>query len=298
MPLIGIIVILILGLEILFMTKDFFPQKITSCTDPQETYETYDVFSAEGPMTRFRNFVDGYSIAVPWKMEVDMSRGNLYAVLTNETTRMEIYRQPTPTKDEQDSYIYYSNGFMDNKIDHKVSVNEFREFGKNYALVTAWEREPAAAIPMDYHHYASFDILTEGNTFSVFVKSTEAIDLSYYAPIIACFKTEEPTKEYKPPKTRAVDVENRGWNEETEAFYRQYFSDEAETVFGLFEPEFCGFRYENYRRIEQRLDYDFPVMVMYNHLEKEEDTENLKAILTESYRRGKILELTLQTTDA
>ena len=297
-PLIGILVISILGLEILFITKDFFPTKITACTDPQETYETYDVFSAEGPMTRFRNRVDGYSIAVPRGMKADMSRGDLCAVLTDETTRMEIYRQPTPTPKEQESYIYYSNGFMDNKIDHKVSVNELREFGKNNALVTAWERKPVSAIPKDYNHYLSFDILMKENTFSVLIKSTEPIDPSYYAPMIAGFKAEKPTKTYHPPRTRAVNMETRGWNEETEAFYRRYFSDDAETVFGLFEPEFCAFRYENYERIEKRLDYDFPVMVMYNHIEKEEDLDNLKAILTESYRRGKILELTLQTTDA
>ena len=138
MPLIGILVILILGLEILFMTKDFFPPKITSSSDPLEIYETHDVFSANGPMTRFQNFADGYSIAVPWGMEVDMSRGDLYAVLTNETTRIEIYRQPTPTREEQDSYIYYSNGFANNKVDHKVTVSEIQQFGKNYALVTAW----------------------------------------------------------------------------------------------------------------------------------------------------------------
>ena len=94
MPLIGILVILILGLEILFMTKDFFPPKITSSSDPLEIYEIHDVFSANGPMTRFQNFADGYSIAVPWGMEVDMSRGDLYAVLTNETTRIEIYPPP------------------------------------------------------------------------------------------------------------------------------------------------------------------------------------------------------------
>ena len=174
-PLIGILVISILGLEILFITKDFFPTKITACTDPQETYETYDVFSAEGPMTRFRNRVDGYSIAVTRGMKADMSRGDLCAVLTDETTRMEIYRQPTPTPKEQESYIYYSNGFMDNKIDHKVSVNELREFGKNNALVTAWERKPVSAIPKDYNHYLSFDILMEENTFSVLIKSFSVI---------------------------------------------------------------------------------------------------------------------------
>ena len=297
MPLIGILVILILGLEILFMTKDFFPPKITSSSDPLEIYETHDVFSANGPMTRFQNFADGYSIAVPWGMEVDMSRGDLYAVLTNETTRIEIYRQPTPTREEQDSYIYYSNGFANNKVDHKVTVSEIQQFGKNYALVTAWERERSTVIPKDYNHYITFDILMEENTYSVFVKSTEPINPSDYASTIASFKLLERTKEYKAPKTKAVHVEERGWNEETKDFYEQYFF-RNETTFGIFEPEFCYFHFDNYKRIEKRLDYEFPVMIWYNHIEKELRKDYLRSLLSESYRRGKILELTLQTTDA
>ena len=39
-------------------------------------------------------------------------------------------------------------------------------------------------------------------------------------------------------------------------------------------------------------------MIWYNHIEKELRKDYLRSLLSESYRRGKILELTLQTTDA
>lgn len=294
---ISILALIILGLEFLFLTQDFFPSKITSSSNPQELYETHTVFSNKGLMTRFQNFVDGYSIGVPQDMKIDMSRGDLYTVLTNETTRIEIYRQATPTKGEQDSYIYYSNGFVNNKVDHQVSVAEIQQFGKNYAMVTAWEREPSTVMPKDYNHYVTFDILMQENTFSVFVKSTEPINLSDYDSIIASFKLTEQTKEYDAPKTQTIDVDERGWNEETKAFYEHYFFSD-ETTFGIFEPDFCYFHFDNYKYIEQRLNYEFPVMVWYNHIEKELRQDYLRSLLSESYRRGKILELTLQTTDA
>ena len=40
-----------------------------------------------------------------------------------------------------------------------MTVSEIQQFGKNYALVTAWERERSTVIPKDYNHYITFDIL-------------------------------------------------------------------------------------------------------------------------------------------
>jgi len=61
----------------------------------------------------FTNKVDGYAVRVPAGMKVDMTFSNVRAVLENDTEKIE-------------SYINYSNQFINNMIDHyKIFTRPF-----------------------------------------------------------------------------------------------------------------------------------------------------------------------------
>ena len=286
---------IILCIEIAIMFFDITPQKITHCTDPEQTYYTSNISENGVQYQRFHNLVDGYNLLIEDGWTADMSQCDIVTVLTKDNSRIEIYRQPTATETEQEEYVGYSNGFAKNTTDHKVSAMEILPYGLNYAMTTIWEREKSTVIEKDYNHYATFDITTKGNTYSIFIKSEDDINPELYETMVKSFQTESIKKSFTSPKTAAVNIENRGWNEETEAFYRKYFVDSNELTWGLFEPDLDYFSLDNYRKVEEQVNYVFPIMLWYNNITKEPDIAYWESELYETYERGKVLELTLQT---
>ncbi|MBQ1252544.1 MAG: endoglucanase [Firmicutes bacterium] len=293
--LITLAALLILTIELCSLALDIFPTIVRNCTDPEETYRADTLYEDGSQYLRVYNKVDGYTFLVEGDWDIDMKQGDIVMVLTNDTTRIEVYREYTPTELEQQEYIGYSNGFTNNKTDHNVSVAEIRQYGPNYAMTTIWEREKSTVTDIDYNHYVTLDILMKKNTFSFFIKSTEPISEEFYETIASKFTIEKANRIYTAPKTAEVNIEERQWNEETEKFYRTYFSKDSDLTWGIFEPEFAYFQFDNYKVIESAVDYEFPIMVWYNHIDKEPNVEYWEKLLNESYDRGKILELTLQT---
>lgn len=296
--LIALTTCIVLCLEFGIMFFDIPLQKIISCTNPESTYYAANVYEQGVLYQRFHNYVDGYNLLIEGEWNIDMNQCDIATVLTNNTTRIEIYKEYTPTADKQAEYMGYSNGFTDNETDHHVSVKEIRSYGSNYAMTTIWDRKKSTVASTDYNHYATFDLCIEDYTYSIFIKSTEEINPRFYEIMIASFQTERITKSFTPSKTSAIDMEERKWNKETKEFYQKYFSDNDTLTWGIFEPEFACFNVDNYRRIENAIDYEFPIMVWYNHITKEPDITYWNKLLNESYNNGKILELTLQTVDA
>ncbi len=88
--------------------------------------QTYTLQTAGKNNNIFVNKVDGYRICIPKEMQVDMHFSNVRAVLECETLTIEIYRQDieNTTGSGIESYINYSNLFMDNRIDHKKELEE------------------------------------------------------------------------------------------------------------------------------------------------------------------------------
>lgn len=268
--------------------------KPIECTKPEETYQ---LTSSVNGFRHFINDIDGYFLDIPADFDVHMKHADVFTLFSNENTRIEIYRQPAPDKETKDIYINYSNSFLENRLDHKHQAQSTEQFGDNYAYVTAWEREKNDELKKDYNHYISFDIITDANIFSFFIKSTDPINKADYADIIASFGIIQPEKNYRPAQTSSVNLDQRGWNRETRDFYERFFSEDSKLTWGIFDPDFCGFRFDRYKNLESRFEYDFPVMIWYNHIKQEPDETYWTKLLNESYQRGKVLELTLQTTD-
>ena len=74
----------------------------------------------------FLNQVDGYGLSLPDSMKVtEATSTDMRVVLEDEALRMEIYKEPLAEKNiSADTYINYSNGFLQNTDDHRPDLQK------------------------------------------------------------------------------------------------------------------------------------------------------------------------------
>lgn len=94
-----------------------------------------------------------------------------------------------------------------------------------------------------------------------------------------------------------VSLEERGWNQETQEFYSKYFSEDAPLSWGIFEPEVDYTGYSQLNIYEEDFDYEFPVILSYTEVVNT-TIPVLQERLEDAYENGKVLELTIQTSQA
>lgn len=91
-------------------------------------------------------------------------------------------------------------------------------------------------------------------------------------------------------------MEERGWNQETKEFYQQYFSEEANLSWGIFEPDAAGLNFETLDYYEKKLEYVFPILLTYTEIDiTGKSLSMLEPRLQHNWEHGKVTELTLQT---
>lgn len=248
-------------------------------------------------LTLFTNYMDGYSLYMDRDMSVDTSMSEVVTVFENANKRIEIYKQYVGNTG-RDSYINYSNGFLNNTIDHKVDFKGVQTFKGNKAHIVMWHREKLAKVKNDKNYYAIMDIPKGDYCYTISIKANAPIgNVGGYTYLIESFKTFQPTSTADPIKTNKIDIEEKNWNEETKAFYNNYFADDAELTWGIFETDFAyGYKYKTLDSYEEHFEYEFPVLLVYSHFaDKKEAYPDIKTPLELAYQRGKTLELTLQT---
>jgi len=194
-----------------------------------------------------------------------------------------------------EGYIGYSNMFL-NDTSHSVQFNDYILLNDKNVHVLVFNRDELARIENDMNNYAYIEIPGEGCIYSIYIKSTEAIEtFADYSYFIESFSTFEPTADGYIRTAHRQPVKDRGWNKETEEFYYTYFADYADFTWGIFEPDTAIFSYNQLEYYEKYLDYEFPVILNYSEFCGGKH-KNLKQRLDMAWSYGKVLELTLQTT--
>ena len=247
--------------------------------------------------TLFTNYMDGYSLYLDSNLSVDTSMSEVVTVFENNNKRIEIYKQYVGNTGKS-SYINYSNGFLNNKFDHKLDFSGVQTFNGNTAYLTMWHRDKLSRVANDKNYYAIIDIPKGNYCYTISIKANAPIgNVGGYTYLIESFKTFEPTSYADKIKTNKIDVDEKNWNDETKAFYNYYFADDAELTWGIFDTGFAyGIHYDVLDGYEDHFEYEFPVLLVYNHFVKDEaQYPKLKPRLEKAYERGKALELTLQT---
>ena len=250
----------------------------------------------DGGYSLFTNYVDGYSLHVDQGMKVDMDYSSVVTVLENDSKRIEIYKEILPYDIGQQSYINYSNRFISNTKDH-IKEYEAQTAVNGYSVhILQWSREKLSRVENDKNYYVSLDIRNGSReVYSIFVKSDKPLYMTGgYQYLLNNFKTFMPTKAPYTRQAQAVVPEERGWNQETEDFYYQYFGPASTLKWGLFEPAAPG-DFTQMRHLEAAMEYEFPILLNYSSFENKYQHPNLDARLSAAYENNKTLELTLQT---
>ncbi|MEA4926178.1 MAG: glycosyl hydrolase [Syntrophomonadaceae bacterium] len=243
---------------------------------------------------RFVNQVDGYGISIPKDMKVvDMSFPGIRSVLEDEHRRVEIYKETTAQEVSGKNYIDYSNRFLGNQTDYRQVHSENWAWNGMTLNVVQWSREKLIKVDDDKNYYACVDIMAKDAVYTFFFKSDLPLeDCGGYEDIIKDFYTFAPTKQASAAQFKGIS--DRKWNQETRAVFEKYFSDDSRLQWGIFEPA-APFNMSDLRKLEQRLNYEFPFILLYSHVLKEYSNREGQA-LQDAYANGKIVELTLQTT--
>lgn len=266
--------------------------------DLKETAAEKELYrmDSDGTYGIFTNYVHGYSLKADQDMQVDMGYSEVCAVLENDHKRIEIYKDILPSNVSQLAYISYSNKFLANTADHTQEYEAWATVDGKTAHILQWSRQKLRRVENDRNYYVSIEILSGSReVYTILVKSDRPfyLDGGYYY-LINDFKTFAPTAPAYMRKSAEVEPEDRGWNQETQDFYRQYFGPDSTLQWGLFQPKAPDdFTQMNY--LEKVMEYQFPILLNYTSFENKYRHSDLEARLQNTYKQNKTLELTLQT---
>jgi hypothetical protein len=251
----------------------------------------------------FTNYVDGYSLEIDSGTEVDMSWSKVGTFFETPDKRMEIYRQYVG--ENIDSYLGYSNGFLANTKDHQLVKQGWEVYGENHVYVTRWIRPVLAQIQGDRNHYVVLDFPAGEYCYTVVIKTEMPIEqLGGYESMVKSFTAFHPYQEGKNQVRQAIPIEEKKWNEETKQFFQKYFGPDSSLTWGLYEPQTNydygtgTYDFGKVEYYEALFQYEFPVVLNYSEFENKTHHPNLKKRLDQAWEKGKVLELTLQTTQS
>jgi len=260
--------------------------------------ETYLLSAIDLETVLFTNKVDGYTIQIPGDMKPDMRFSNIRAVLENENLKIEIYRQEieNTTGSGVESYINYSNQFIDNKIDHYYKIDGETQINGRTVSFLEWSRRALARVENDKCYYSTVEVLlSEQEVITFLFKSSKKLERNHYLDIVSTLDFIEKTEE--PYVQKIHKTANTSWNEQTARVYDQYFNDQARLQWGIFETD-APVKFTELKNIEDKLDFTFPILLYYTAiLENKEMHPNLAVALDHAKKEGRILELTLQTAE-
>lgn len=247
---------------------------------------------ADGAYSVFTDYTNGFSFRYPAHMTTDWSISAVRTVFADDTTRIEIYRDDLrATAATAADYIHYGNRFVKASPDHAILAEEWLTSADGYsAHLLAWTRRVLARVPGDKNHYVSIEVVKSDNeVYTIFIKSSQPIENA--GDILAGLTLFEPRGTVR--NYRRHEASTTPMNAETLAFYRRYFGDRAPLTWGIFEPS-APQAFGPLDTLEKRLDFSFPILLHYQMFDEYFPAWGLD----NAFRRGKYLELTLQTTRA
>jgi hypothetical protein len=266
--------------------------------ESMEQNKTYLLTELGSDQNLFTNRADGYTVIIPADLAVDMRFSNIRAVLESDKLKLEIYRQEIDQTDKTgvESYINYSNLFINNSIDHYKELEGSVMINGRKVSFLQWSRRALERIENDKCHYASVEVpISEMEVITFLFKSCRKFQNSCYLDIVKSLNLTEITA--KPYVQRIKKTENPNWDEKTVEVYQRLFGDHSRLQWGIFETD-APIDFTELKKIENKLDFTFPILVYYTGiLENRERHPHLAAALKNAGAEGRILELTLQTAE-
>ncbi|MEE0866820.1 MAG: hypothetical protein UIL37_00755, partial [Clostridia bacterium] len=149
-------------------------------------------------MQKFVSKIDGYSIVIPTSMTVDMSLSDVGAYFEDSHRTLRIFKETFDTISERESYLDYSNRFIENKTNHTVESDTTFSQGKYTYHVLQWTRNKLTKVMNDKNYYACVDVCVEARVYTFFFTSDQPFYLcGGYMDIVNSLQTFDPIVAYE-----------------------------------------------------------------------------------------------------
>ena len=250
--------------------------------------QSYDIISISPGYNKYIDYANGYTLNYPAGMNVDSSFSRIRTVISDQQTRIEIYRDDfTGSIHNATAYIQYSNRFLDNKSSHSLMLNKTITINGLKAHLLQWQRNKLYKLVDDHNYYLSAEITKSSmEVYTILIKSSAPVD--GYLPLIKSFTTI--TKQGTPTQNLYFQSRMQKLNPETKEFYQKYLSNEATLKWGIFEPTAPGSL--NYlHELEKQMDYKFDFLILYKTFDAPFPAQEL----ANAYQEQRFVQLTLQT---
>ena len=250
-------------------------------------------------ITRLTDFCTGFSIDLPEGMVPDFSQSPNFVRMTSDFFDIIISKERSPYEDIDEYIAYYLNRFITNEEYRanngiELLLDDTLRYGENTARIISVKIGDMPQDKKDVYTFAT--IKTVEREFFRFLfkfrsENQNEIDAATHTAL-STFSRREPLG------TASYDLafaphENKAWNEETKAVYR-HLKNSDDMMWGIFSSQVYdkGIN-EDIPRMEETLDFRFPLILLYNHL---------GAPLPDGFGKkceeeGRMIELTVQMTE-
>lgn len=269
-------------------------KKLNYIKDNKKIYFTKD-------KKRLIDYSKGYKIDIPLDTKLDFSYSTIYNTATLDGVFKAIISHEYSPYYDVDSYVdTYLNNFITNDTyqranDITLFENTVGEInGNSYRLVNT-KINNLTNYP--YDGYAYITIRRDGRFFyRIMVKydsDIESFKEKYLIPMINSFSTFEVIGESFFDGEFNVKMP-QNWTDETKNIYNTIKTSDK-IRWGIFSKDIYNKGIsETIPKLEQELNYQFPVVLSYLQFKNEFPTEFMK----KNYSDGKLVELTYQITES
>ncbi|MDO4481913.1 MAG: hypothetical protein Q4C14_04195, partial [Bacillota bacterium] len=108
--------------------------------------------------TVLENMWEGYYILLPESMSGTIEYGSTGIGVDCDDSNFDIYFEKFNSPEEVESYLSYSNKFIENSGDHKEGTVENYKLGDKEIQITQWSRERLQRIDGDRNYYICADV--------------------------------------------------------------------------------------------------------------------------------------------
>lgn len=248
--------------------------------------------------TKITDYPHGYSVNFPNHMNVDVHLSPIRTIIFDKTTQIEVYYDDlSNTQANASDYIYYSNSFLNNKVDHTKIYEKNIVHNNKKIHILKWKRRKLSKIPNDKNYYLCAEIIkNKKEVYTIFFKSSMELDDNQCMSILKSFECiEKKGTTYISLNENYPIKKHNQWNEETQQFFNDYFVDSKQLTWGIFDPLAPNY-FDYFLPLEKRLDFKFPFLLVYHILPSSDTLEDVRESLEIAYEDNRYVELTLQTS--
>jgi len=265
-------------------------------------------------ISRVVNYLDGWQMDFPGKVELDQSLSPLFLTVLGEGYDVTVSRERAPYQSKKDLVTFELSTFLpffsDRTVQDYINHYEYR-----FLLNQEWQQNNRVQVDRregDFFCHAQVADLNEGQYDGYFYLSILTGSREYIRVVCRFHESDGLLREQLAEgltRRRLFDPVGQGhyqtdfapdpnaeWLTETRELYESLQDQNQDVLWGVFLGDFVqnGFHGE-LPRLEENLDFHFPVVLYYVHLPAMAFPTEL---MQEAKEQDRIVEFTLQITDS